>query len=63
MLQKRGYRVVKACAVDQFPGTLHIETVCLLGNTNRRPDDHLKVNIDVDRINEILDEERNNMKE
>lgn len=27
---KRGYRVVKACAVDQFPGTGHVETVCLL---------------------------------
>ena len=30
MLQKRGYRVVKACAVDQFPGTLHIECVVAL---------------------------------
>jgi 23S rRNA (uracil-5-)-methyltransferase RumA len=29
-LQERGYRVVKACAVDQFPGTVHVETVCLL---------------------------------
>ena len=35
----------------------HDETVCLLGNTNRKPDDHLKVNIDVDRIHEILDKE------
>ena len=35
----------------------HVETVCLLGNTNRKPDDHLKVNIDVDRIHEILDKE------
>lgn len=25
-----GYRVDKACCVDQFPGTQHVETVCLL---------------------------------
>lgn len=25
-----GYQVVKACAIDQFPGTSHVETVCLL---------------------------------
>ena len=33
-LQARGYRVVKACAVDQFPGTLHVETVTLLQKVN-----------------------------
>lgn len=30
MITKRGYRVVKACCVDQFPETNHVETVCLL---------------------------------
>lgn len=30
VFQHRGYKVVKACAVDQFPGTVHVETVCLL---------------------------------
>lgn len=25
-----GYRAVRACAVDMFPGTRHVETVCLL---------------------------------
>ena len=29
-LQERGYRVVKACAVDQFVNTVHVETVVLL---------------------------------
>jgi tRNA/tmRNA/rRNA uracil-C5-methylase (TrmA/RlmC/RlmD family) len=29
-ITKHGYRVVKACAVDEFPGTVHVETVCLL---------------------------------
>lgn len=30
VLQERGYRVVKACAVDMFPSTGNCETVCLL---------------------------------
>ena len=30
MIQGRGYRVVKAVAVDQFVHTVHVETVCLL---------------------------------
>ncbi len=30
VLQERGYRVAKACAVDMFPGTGHVETVVLL---------------------------------
>ena len=27
MLQEQGYKVEKACAVDMFPGTVHVETV------------------------------------
>ncbi len=27
---ERGYRIEKACCIDQFPGTVHVETVCLL---------------------------------
>ena len=30
VLQERGYKVVKACTVDMFPWTVHVETVCLL---------------------------------
>ena len=35
-----------------------VETVCVLGNTNRKPDDVLKVTIDVDKMHEILDREK-----
>lgn len=30
VLQHKGYRVEKVCAVDMFPGTVHVETVVLL---------------------------------
>ena len=30
VLQAGGYRVEKVCLVDMFPGTVHVETVCLL---------------------------------
>jgi len=30
VFRENGYRVVKACAVDMFAGTHHVETVCLL---------------------------------
>ncbi len=30
VLQEKGYKVERVCAVDMFPGTVHVETVCLL---------------------------------
>ena len=30
ILQAKGYKVEKVCAVDMFPHTVHVETVCLL---------------------------------
>ena len=35
-----------------------VETVCLLGNKKRKPDDVLKVTVDVDRMHEILEKEK-----
>ena len=34
VLQARGYRVERMCAVDMFPGTVHVETVVLLTRQN-----------------------------
>lgn len=44
MIQERGYRVVKAVAVDQFVNTVHVETVVLLSHTN--PDSHINVKME-----------------
>ncbi len=58
ILQEEGYRVERMSNVDLFANGVHVETVCLLGNKNRKPDDYLKVNIDVDKIHDILDKEK-----
>lgn len=34
MMQAKGYKVVKAVAVDQFVHTVHVETICLLQKSN-----------------------------
>lgn len=34
VLQEEGYQVVKACAVDMFPQTVHVETVIILHRKN-----------------------------
>ena len=56
ILQARGYRLERACAVDLFPGTYHTETVCLLGK--RKPDTTVKIGIDMEDYRRIRDEEK-----
>ena len=48
MLQEQGYRVEKACAVDMFPGTVHVETVVLL--SQQKPDDTIEIDLDLDEL-------------
>lgn len=58
LLGEQGYEFVEATPVDMFPWTGCVETVCVLDNKNRKPDDYLKVNIDVDQIHDILGKEK-----
>lgn len=58
VLGEDGYVLRRVRACDMFPQGGHVETVCVLGNKNRKPDDYLKVNIDVDKIHDILDKEK-----
>ena len=52
LLEESGYRYVKGEAVDLFPRTKHVETVCLLVRRNS-----LHIDIDVD-VEEMLQEKR-----
>ena len=45
---KYGYRVEKVCCVDMFPGTVHVETVCLLSKLNAKQ--HIEVEIKMDEL-------------
>lgn len=49
MLQEQGYRVEKACAVDMFPNTVHVETVCLLSKLHEAKH-HVNVRLDMDEL-------------
>ena len=50
-----GYEPKKIRPVDMFPGTGHVETVCLLGR--RKPDDTIKVSVNMDDYYQIRDAE------
>lgn len=43
-----GYRVQRAAACDLFPGTRHVETVCLL--VLRKPVTHINIDVDVEEM-------------
>ena len=45
---ERGYRAVQAEAVDLFPRTAHVETVCLLSKLNVK--EHIEVELDMDEL-------------
>ena len=55
-LCEKGYEMVKVQPVDQFPMTVHIETVCLL--SNRKADSHIKLSLDMDEYYDIIEKEQ-----
>ena len=56
-LQARGYKVLKACCVDEFPNTEHVETVCLLNNKFVKAKDFVQIGIDAEDYYKIKDAE------
>ena len=56
ILKENGYEMVKYQVVDQFPGTGHVETVCLL--SNRKADSHIKLSLDMDEYYDIIEKEQ-----
>lgn len=55
-LREKGYEVERVRAVDMFPQTVSVETVCLLGK--RKPDTTVKIGIDMEDYRRIRDEEK-----
>lgn len=51
-----GYRVDRMCCVDMFPGTGHVETVCLL--SNRKPDSYVHLNLKMEDYYRIKDAQK-----
>lgn len=47
-LCERGYELKKVCPVDQFGGTVHVETVVLL--SQQKPDDTIEIDLDLDEL-------------
>lgn len=54
---ERGYKVDRAVAVDQFPWTANVETVCLL--SNRKPDTKVRIDVDLEDYYRIKNEGKN----
>ena len=52
-----GYKPVRMRAVDQFPGTVHCETVCLLNNKFVKAKDFVQIGIDAEDYYKIKDAE------
>ncbi|MCI7595214.1 MAG: class I SAM-dependent RNA methyltransferase [Lachnospiraceae bacterium] len=53
---ERGYAVERAVAVDQFPWTGNVETVCLL--SNRKPDSYVHLNLKMEDYYRIKDAQK-----
>lgn len=58
MFLQRGYGVEKAVAVDQFPWTANVETVCLLSNRKSKLDSYADLSINREDYHRIQNEEK-----
>ena len=53
-----GYEVKRVRAVDMFPMTVHVETVCLLSNQKSKPDSYVDLSINMEDYHRIKNEEK-----
>ena len=57
-LREHGYEIIKARIFDNFPQSVHVETVILLGNQKTKPDSHIKLSVDMDEFNKVKNGEK-----
>ena len=55
-LQARGYQVLRACAIDEFPNTVHVETIALI-ERGRNAKDFVQIGIDAEEYYKVKDED------
>ena len=55
LLAERGYVPAKLRALDMFPRTGHVETICLLSKLNAKQ--HIEINLDMDEL-DLTDAEK-----
>ena len=53
-----GYEVERVRGVDQFPHTVHVETVCLLSNRKSKPNSYVDLSINMEDYHRIKNEEK-----
>ena len=59
-LCERGYELRKVCAVDQFGMTVHVETVCLLSNTqSKKKESYITLDVEMADYYRIKNEGKN----
>lgn len=56
---ERGYQVERAVAVDQFPWTANVETVCLLSNTQKKKESYITLDVEMEDYYRIKNEGKN----
>ena len=57
-LCENGYEVKRVRPVDMFPMSGHVETVCLLGNRNAKPDTRVKLSVDTEELQRVKNGEK-----
>ena len=59
-LTGNGYEAVKGRAIDNFPGGVHVETVCLLSNTQRpKKESYITLDVEMEDYYRIKNEGKN----
>lgn len=59
-LCERGYQVESVCPVDMFPMTVHVETVCLLSNTqSKKKESYITLDVEMADYYRIKNEGKN----
>ena len=53
-----GYELKKVRPTDLFGQTIHVETVCLLGNRNAKPDTRVKLSVDTEELQRVKNGEK-----